>query len=247
MHLSAGALGLVLVLNVLSIFAKTCEINNSVPNPSPQPDPVSPDAYTISFDTNVVIGGTPAAPIVIEVLRKWAPLGADRFYSLMQDGFYNQAAFFRVVPDFVLQFGIAALPEETAKWNTTIPDDPVLVSNDQWTVTYATAGPDTRTTQLFINYVNNSRLDADGFAPFGRVISGFETALNVVNPTPDDSNGISQPLYTKKGSLFQVSLFTVGCFAFFSFLPFSILVCICCFDIFRNYTQHVYFLFLLKF
>lgn len=201
MFLTNLALGLLLTLKVSSIVAVTCDIKGDVPNPSPLPDTVSPDKYIISFDTNVVIDGAPAAPIVIEVLRKWAPLGADRLFSLMKDGFYNQAAFFRVVPDFVLQFGIAALPEETAKWDTTIPDDPVLVSNTQWTVTYATAGPDTRTTQLFINYINNSRLDADGFAPFGRVISGYETALNVVNPTPDDSNGISQPLYTKKGEL----------------------------------------------
>ena len=176
-----------------------CAIYDTVPNPSPQPDPVSPDTFTISFDTNVVIDGQPAAPIVIEVIRAWAPLGADRLFSLMDDGFYNGAAFFRVVPDFVLQFGISALPAETKKWDTVIPDDPVLVSNTNWTVTYATAGPDTRTTQLFINYVNNSRLDASGFAPFGRVISGFETALNVVNPTPDNSDGINQAIYTKKG------------------------------------------------
>jgi len=137
---------------------------------------------------------------VIEVIRNWAPLGADRLYSLMKDGFYNGAAFFRVVPDFVLQFGIAALPAETSKWNTTIKDDPVLVSNTNWTVSYATAGPDTRTTQLFINYVNNSRLDASGFAPFGRVISGFETALKVVNPTPDSSDGVDQDLYSTLGN-----------------------------------------------
>lgn len=207
MYLAALTLGLICSLNVLSVGAASCEIIGDVPNPSPQPDPVSPEKYIISYDTNVVIDGAPAAPIVIEVLRKWAPLGADRLYSLMKDGFYNQAAFFRVVPDFVLQFGIAALPEETAKWDTPIPDDPVLVSNTQWTVTYATAGPNTRTTQLFINYINNSRLDADGFAPFGRVISGYETALNVVNPTPDNSNGISQTLYTKKGTAISTFLF----------------------------------------
>lgn len=192
---------LVLALVAISIQSSfsTCEIFDTVPNPSPQPDPVSPDTFNIFFDTNVIIDGQPAKPIVIEVIRSWAPLGADRLYSLMKDGFYNGAAFFRVVPDFVLQFGIAALPAETKKWDTTIPDDPVLVSNTNWTVTYATAGPDTRTTQLFINYVNNSRLDESGFAPFGRVISGFETALNVVNPTPDNSDGINQALYTRKG------------------------------------------------
>lgn len=190
---------LALVAASLQCAFSTCEIVGTVPNPSPKADPVSPDKFNIMFDTNVVVDGQPAQPIIIEVIRAWAPLGADRIYSLMQDGYYNGAAFFRVVPDFVLQFGISALPEETKKWDTTIPDDPVLVSNTNWTVTYATAGADTRTTQLFINYVNNSRLDVDGFTPFGRVISGFETALNVVNPTPDDSNGVSQPLYTKKG------------------------------------------------
>jgi peptidyl-prolyl cis-trans isomerase A (cyclophilin A) len=179
---------------------KTCEINGNIPNPSPQPDPKSPESFTISFYTNVVINGVDAEPIVIEVNRSWAPLGSDRLYSLMQDGYYNGAAFFRVVPDFVLQFGISADPAESSKWNTNIADDPVLVSNTNWTVTYATGGPDTRTTQLFINYIDNSRLDESGFAPFGRVVSGFETALQVVNPTPDDSDGCSQGKYMKLGN-----------------------------------------------
>lgn len=99
-----------------------------------------------------------------------------------------------------VQYGIAADPAETAKWDTAIPDDPVLKSNDQWTVTYATAGPDTRTTQLFINYVNNAQLDDQGFAPFAVVTSGFDTALSIVNPTPDSSNGINQAAYTKGGN-----------------------------------------------
>jgi cyclophilin family peptidyl-prolyl cis-trans isomerase len=191
----------VLLASSVVISANTCAIVGDVPNPSPKPDTVAPEKFSFSFDTNVVIDGKPAEPIVIEVIRAWAPLGADRLYSLIKDGFYNGAAFFRVVPDFVLQFGISASPDETAKWDTNIPDDPVVVSNTNWTVTYATAGPNTRTTQLFINYIDNSRLDADGFAPFGRVVSGFETALNVVNPTPDNSNGINQELYTKLGKL----------------------------------------------
>lgn len=202
-----------LVLSLLCLLAgsfvsarKTCTIQGDVANPYPQPDAVSPEKYTISFDTNVVIDGEPAKPIVIEVTRAWAPLGADRLYSLMKDGFFNGAAFFRVVPDFVLQFGIAGLPKENTKWNTTIVDDPVVVSNTNWTVSYATAGPDTRTTQLFINYVDNSRLDASGFAPFGRVISGFETALKVVNPTPDNSDGIDQDQYTEFGTSFRNKL-----------------------------------------
>lgn len=177
-----------------------CKISGTVPNPTPAPDAKSPDSYTVSFATNAVIDGKTAPPIVLEVTRSWAPLGADRFYSLVLDGFYNQAAFFRVVPDFVVQFGISADPAETAKWNTIIPDDPVLVSNTNWTVSYATAGPDTRTSQIFINYVDNSRLDASGFAPFAKVISGFETALALVNPTPGNSNGVNQEIYERKGN-----------------------------------------------
>lgn len=182
------------------IFGETCSIIGTVPNPSPSPDVSSPDKYTVSFETNVQIDGKPAAPIVLEVNRSWAPLGSDRFYSLVKDGFYNQAAFFRVVPNFVVQFGISADPTETAKWNTVILDDPVVVSNTNWTVSFATAGPNTRTSQIFINYVDNSRLDASGFSPFAKVVSGFETALAIVNPTPGDSDGVNQELYEHKGN-----------------------------------------------
>jgi cyclophilin family peptidyl-prolyl cis-trans isomerase len=146
----------------ISVPVKNCEVVGNIPNPSPAADTKAPAKFTVSFETNVIINGQKAAPIVLEVIRNWAPLGVDRFYSLVKDGFYNQAAFFRVVPNFVLQFGISAVPAENEKWNTIIADDPVVVSNTNWTVSYATAGPDTRTTQLFINYVDNSRLDDSG-------------------------------------------------------------------------------------
>jgi len=194
-----SVLSILVVALVSSCSAKTCQINGDVVNPSPNADVVSPDTFTVRFDTDILVNGK-ESPIVMEVTRAWAPLGADRFYSLVKDGFYNQAAFFRVVPDFVLQFGISGSPAETSKWNTIIPDDPVIVSNTNWTVTYATAGPDTRTSQLFFNYIDNSRLDASGFAPFGKIVSGFETALAVVNPTPEDSNGIDQDKYTELGN-----------------------------------------------
>mmetsp|Transcript_12441 Transcript_12441/g.17895 ORF Transcript_12441/g.17895 Transcript_12441/m.17895 type:complete len:242 (-) Transcript_12441:84-809(-) len=168
------------------------------PNPAPEPDPPSPDVFSVKFD--VQIDGEAAEPIILKVIREWAPLGADRFYALMKDSYYNNAAFFRVVPNFVLQCGIAASPKESSKWDTPILDDPVVKSNTNWTVSYATAGPDTRTTQIFINYVNNSRLDSSGFAPFAMVTSGFKTALNVVNPTPGDRNGVNQGMYYKKGN-----------------------------------------------
>jgi cyclophilin family peptidyl-prolyl cis-trans isomerase len=181
-----------------SIKNEICLINGNI---VPGSDPESPTIFKVQFDTNVMINGVQADPIIVEVVRKWAPIGADHFYSLIQDGFYNGAAFFRVVPDFVVQYGISADPLETSKWNTSILDDPVLAKNIQWSVTYATAGANTRTTQLFINYADNSEsLDAQGFAPFGMVKSGFDTALAIINPTPGDSNGISQFKYTKLGN-----------------------------------------------
>jgi len=140
----------------------------------------APDFYRVQFKTD--IGEN--APIVIEVNRTWAPLGADHFYSLVQGKFYDNSALFRVVPKFVLQFGISGNSSENKKWlHNNIQDDPVLVSNTQGTVTYADAGPNTRTTQIFINYGDNARLDKLGFCPFGKVTSGLDVARRAFNPT----------------------------------------------------------------
>jgi peptidyl-prolyl cis-trans isomerase A (cyclophilin A) len=120
---------------------------------------------------------TTKGDIVIEVTRAWAPRGADRFYNLVRAGFYTDCSFYRTIPGFMTQFGISARPDVTRVWvNATIPDDPVKQSNTRGRVTYATAGPGTRTTQLFINFGNNSRLDTDSgvFAPFGEVVEGMD-------------------------------------------------------------------------
>jgi cyclophilin family peptidyl-prolyl cis-trans isomerase len=119
---------------------------------------------------------------------------------LIQDNFYDAAAFFRVVPDFVVQFGIAGTPAENKKWTTPIKDDPVLKSNLKGTIVYATAGPNTRTSQLFINFKDNGGLDAQGFAPFGKVLSGMATVVAIHNPTPGQSGGVDQGAYTEKGN-----------------------------------------------
>ena len=124
----------------------------------------------------------------------------DRFHALVKDGFYNNAAFFRVVPKFVAQFGIAGSPAENTKWNQTIQDDPVLGSNRVGTVTFATSGPNTRTTQLFINTADNARLDKMGFAPFATLDDGLDIVTNIDDPTPGDSNGIDQDQYATKGN-----------------------------------------------
>ncbi len=132
----------------------------------------APNVYTVNMDTS-------KGAVVIEVHRDWAPLGADRFYELVKSGYYNGARFFRVLPNFMAQFGIAADPQVTSKWkDAKIQDDPVKESNVKGMVTFATAGPNTRTTQMFINIADNARLDGMGFAPIGKVISGMEVVEN---------------------------------------------------------------------
>ena len=118
---------------------------------------------------------TTKGDVIIRVTRSWAPLGADRFYNLVRAGFFSDAAFFRVLPGFMAQFGLSARPDVSQAWvQAKIADDPVTQNNTRGRITFATAGPNTRTTQLFINYADNSRLDASGFAPFGEVIQGMD-------------------------------------------------------------------------
>ena len=158
---------------------------------------IAPDSFFVDFETDISGG----ANFSVNITRSWAPLGVDHFYELVQSGFYDAAAFFRVVPDFVVQFGIAGTPAENAKWKTPIRDDPVKVSNMAGTLVYATAGPNTRTTQLFVNYADNSRLDKQGFAPFGQLdAQGLAVLKKVDNPTPGSSNGVDQDQYTSKGN-----------------------------------------------
>ncbi len=128
----------------------------------------APATYKVKFDTSK---GT----FVVEVHRDWAPNGADRFYNLVKNGYYNDTRFFRVISDFMVQFGINGDPKLNRVWrDANIKDDPVKASNKRGMITFATAGPDTRTTQVFINFGNNAGLDDQGFAPFGQVISGME-------------------------------------------------------------------------
>ena len=112
---------------------------------------------------------------VVDVHREWAPVGAERFHQLVEDQFYDDCAFFRVVPNFMAQFGLPADPGDNAKWDSPISDDPVTQPNRRGTVTFATSGPNSRTTQLFINFKDNSAsLDPQGFSPFGKVIEGMD-------------------------------------------------------------------------
>jgi peptidyl-prolyl cis-trans isomerase A (cyclophilin A) len=158
---------------VVFLLALTCAapaFSQGLGNPAALNEP-APAIYKAKFDTS-------KGAFLVEVHRDWAPRGADRFYNLVKNGFYDNARFFRVVSGFMVQFGVNGDPRISAVWHEAgIKDDPVRQTNQRGFVTFATAGPDTRTTQVFINYGDNSRLDTMGFAPFGRIVSG----LNVVD------------------------------------------------------------------
>ncbi len=131
----------------------------------------APASYKARFDTSKGV-------VVIDVRRDWAPNGADRFYNLVKNGFYDDTRFFRVVSGFMAQFGINGDPKVSAQWRTaTIKDDPVKQSNRRGFITFATSGPDSRTSQVFINFADNNGLDGQGFSPFGQVTTG----MNVVD------------------------------------------------------------------
>jgi len=129
----------------------------------------APDSFDVLFETTRGTFG-------VRVRRAWAPLGADRFFNLVRHGFYDDSRFYRIVEGFIAQFGLPGDPEVTAQWlDRTLSDDPVVASNLRGRLAYAMTGPDTRATQVYINLVDNVRLDSTGFAPFGEVVVGIET------------------------------------------------------------------------
>jgi peptidyl-prolyl cis-trans isomerase A (cyclophilin A) len=149
------------VLGIAAILLAAC---HTKPKETAGP---APDTFRARFTTT-------KGDFVILVHRDWAPHGADRFYELMKLHFFDNNYFFRVLPDFIVQWGINGDPKVAKDWdNLSIPDDPAKVSNKRGTVTFATSGPNTRTTQLFINLRDNPRLDDQGFTPFGEVSEGM--------------------------------------------------------------------------
>src|SRR5262249_9763888 len=141
----------------------------------------------------------------VQVTRVWAPKGADRFYNLVKNGFFDGTRFFRVVPGFVVQFGLSDNPAVSARWHTaSIPDDPVTQHNTRGTITFATAGPNTRTTQLFINFGDNTNLDSQGFAPFGKVVDGLEVVDKIYSGYGERPD---QKLIESQGTAYLASQF----------------------------------------
>jgi homoserine O-acetyltransferase len=150
----------------------------------PQHSDRSPDLFRVKVETT-------AGDFVIEVHRDWSPHGADRFYALVRDGYYNDTRFFRVVPGRWVQFGISGDPHRAGEWrHRVIPDDPLIQHNTQGFVAFANTGPNTRSTQVYINTGDNSRIDKeDGFAPFGQVVEGMATVEKLYGGYGEHSGG----------------------------------------------------------
>ena len=171
-------LGTILVVAAFGVDgrAQTAAQSSKLTDPS-QFTETAPALFRARFETS-------KGPFVIEVHRDWAPIGADRFYNLVKNGFYDGTRFFRVRPGFMAQFGLNGNPDIQRPWQMAfLRDDPVTQKNLRGFVTFTTEGrPQSRFTQIFINYADNSRLDADGFAPFGQVVSGMDVVDKLFSP-----------------------------------------------------------------
>jgi peptidyl-prolyl cis-trans isomerase A (cyclophilin A) len=168
------AAGFMLASVVLAGQAANLEKMSKLRNPAALTEQ-APATFNANFDTSKGL-------FVVTVHRDWAPNGADRFYNLVKNGFYDDVRFFRVIDGFMAQFGIHGNPAVSSAWRgANIKDDPVKQSNKKGFVTFATAGPNTRTTQLFINLADNAPLDKQGFAPFGEVTKGMDVVDKIYN------------------------------------------------------------------
>jgi peptidyl-prolyl cis-trans isomerase A (cyclophilin A) len=166
--------GFMLASVVLAGQAANLEKMSKLRNPAALTEQ-APATFNANFDTSKGL-------FVITVHRDWAPNGADRFYNLVKNGFYDDVRFFRVIDGFMAQFGIHGNPAVASAWRSAqIKDDPVKQSNKRGFVVFATAGPNTRTTQLFINFGDNTALDKQGFAPFGEVTKGMDVVDKIYN------------------------------------------------------------------
>jgi len=159
------------VLAAASLLMGQAGTNAALKNPSSLKE-MAPAVFKVDFDTS-------AGEFVVEVHRDWAPNGADRFYNLVKNGFFDNVRFFRVISGFMVQFGLNGDPAISAVWrDARIPRDPVKEGNKRGNITFAMQGgpngPDTRTTQMFINFGDNSQLDSSGFAAFGKVTKGMD-------------------------------------------------------------------------
>lgn len=197
--LQFGARGLAVAAVVMSATIIGCSREASNGAPANVAGVAAPDSFEVTFATT-------AGEIVVRARRDWAPRGADRLYTLVQSGFYDDTRFFRVLDGFMAQFGASGSPELSRRWSdSTIADDSVANSNQRGRVSFASAGPDTRTTQLFISTDDNARLDDMGFAPVGEVVSGMTVVDSLhsgYGEGPPDGQGPDQARITREGNAY---------------------------------------------
>lgn len=178
---------------------------NTAPSPAAAVPPYTPGVVPDSF---VVRFTTSRGEVDAIIRRGWAPLGAAQFYDAVSTGYYDGARFFRSLRGFVTQFGLAADPALSAQWRSKpIPDDPVRESNRRGALVFASAGPGTRTTQMFINLRDNPRLDALGFAPIGEVVRGIDAVDSLYTGYGDGPNGPQQSRITAEGEAYLAANF----------------------------------------
>lgn len=201
------AVGACMAMTACSSSKETKETKSEAP--AKEEAPVAkkvqvPDVYKVNLDTS-------KGAVVIEIHRDWAPIGADHLYELVQAKFYDGDRFFRVLRNFVVQFGLNGDPEMNSRWaHASLPDDPVKEHNDKGTLTFATAGPATRTTQLFINLKDNHELDSQGFAPFGKVVSGMDVVESLYagyGEGAPQGGGPDQSLIESRGNEYLIQHF----------------------------------------
>jgi peptidyl-prolyl cis-trans isomerase A (cyclophilin A) len=177
-----------LALILLGFAATTCARRTPLLTPLPEELAApAPDSFLVTLETS-------RGRVRILAHREWSPLAVDRFHFLVKEGFYDEARLFRVVPGFVVQWGIPADPAVSAVWRgRTLPDEPVRQSNTRGRVSYARGGPNTRGTQLYVNLADNARLDtlnSFGFPPIGEVVEGLAILDSVFASCPRGAQGV---------------------------------------------------------
>ena len=152
-----------LTIILVTLLANACERDRT---PEIVAGP-APDTFRVALSTS-------KGDVVVAIYKDWSPNGADRFYQLVSEGFFDQQRFYRVIPQYIAQFGASADPKRNDRWDERkIPDDPAKQSNTRGTLSFAAEAPNTRSHQLFFNLKDNPRLDPQGFVPIGRVVEGM--------------------------------------------------------------------------
>jgi len=194
-----------LVLVAAVAVAAACGPQAASVEPKPEVPPFTPGVVPDSFVARLT---TTKGEVDVIVRRDWAPNGSAQFYEAVATGYYDGARFFRTIRGFVSQFGLAADTAVTARWRTrTIPDDPVTQTNRRGTLVFASGGPNTRTTQMFVNLRDNPRLDGLGFPPIGEVIRGLDAVDSLYTGYGDGANAPSQDRITREGEAYLAANF----------------------------------------